>query len=168
MRTAYNAYTMTMWIRPTVTTSGTLVHLSTASNGGGICYDLLVFSPTGSLVLQHITSTLVMFGIATNTITANVWTHLALMYSAASGLRIFINGQIVAISSSATSIGYYDPGPPLFITLGNISPLGSSTALACNTSSTTIASGFYNGWMDDFRLYNRELNSEELCALINL
>lgn len=81
---------------------------------------------------------------------------------------MFFNGQIVIISSNAASFNYLDSGAPLFITLGNIRPLGSSTPLVCNVSNIAIVIGSYSGFIDDFRLYNRELAAEELCVLMNL
>jgi hypothetical protein len=35
----------------------------------------------------------------------------------------------------------------------------------CPVGSIPIASGSYTGAIDDFRLYNRELDSQELCVL---
>ncbi len=51
--------------------------------------------------------------------------------------------------------------------LGNISPAGSSTPVNCPSGSPAIASGYFPGAIDEFRLYNRDLNTEELCVLAN-
>lgn len=166
IRTTFQAYTVSLWIMPTVTmTGGSLIHISTTATGGGICYELLAFTGSGVLVAQHLTSNLVAVGIQGPSIIVNTWTHIAMTYSALHGIRLYINGQLIGLSSNANTIGWYEGWTPLFATLGNISPLGPTTPLNCNVSSLPILPGSYTGWMDDLRIYSREITADELCRL---
>jgi hypothetical protein len=99
----------------------------------------------------------------------NSWTHVAVVYSQINGVRLFINAQL-SISSSLSSVPYnltrWDI--PLYTTLGNNNPMNLATGVSCSTGAIPIISGPYTGGIDDFRLYNRELNNEELCVLANM
>ena len=168
MRTFNLAFTVAMWINPSVTTNGgSLVHVSTASSGGGTCYDLLVFTAGGALVTQYLPSTPPVVAILGPLIPVNVWTHVAVIFGQSNGVRLHINGQMVAASSNTGATGLRDYNSPIYITLGNISPFGPSASTTCSNGSLAIASGSYTGMIDDFRLYNREIDLQEMCVLVN-
>lgn len=162
------AYTVSLWIRPTMTTNGgSLVHLSTAVNGGGTCFDLLVFTAGGTLVVQHMTAWGNMMAIQGPLISINVWTHIAVVYGTAYGIRLYINGQLAVTTLNINTVSVANPMSPMFITLGNIGPMGPLASITCSNGTIPIASGSYNGLIDDFRLYNRELSVQDLCVLAN-
>ena len=168
MATFNPAFTVALWINPTVTINGgSVVHMSSVSSGSGICYDLLVFTAAGALVAQYLPNTLVAVGMLGPLITVNTWTHVAVIYGQRNGVRLYVNGQLVVASSSTGSINLRDFASQTFITLGNISPSGPSASTACYNGSIPIASGSYTGAIDDFRLYNREIDLQELCVLSN-
>jgi hypothetical protein len=103
-------------------------------------------------------------------IPANTWTHIAVVYQFTIGVRLFINGQYTSASMNTGNIGVYETSVtplPWYITLGNISPMGSTTPTTCIAGSAGIASGAFSGQIDEFRVYSRDLNGEEICALVN-
>ncbi|CAF3767224.1 unnamed protein product [Rotaria sp. Silwood1] len=162
-------FSFSLWINPTSTTGGgTIVHLSSNSYGNSTCYDPLVFTSTGALVCQWMTSGPTVSGVQGPLIPANTWTHVAVVYGFTNGVRLFINGQF-STSSTSGSLSLVDPNTNIwYITLGNKSPLGSSASVNCQSGSITISSGSFLGSIDEFRLYNRELNNQEICVLANL
>ncbi|CAF1565306.1 unnamed protein product, partial [Rotaria sp. Silwood1] len=167
MRANDQSFSFSLWVNPTSTTSGgTLVHLSSNSNGNGTCYDLLVFTSTGALVCQWLYANNSADSAQGSVIPANTSTHVVVVYSYKSGVRLFINGQF-STSSNAGSFSVFDASSPWYITLGNKSPLGSSASLSCQSGSIPISSGSFSGSIDEFRMYNRELNNQEICVLAN-
>jgi len=119
-----------------------LMSQHTGGNGGeqyfGIDKDAytLSFSVNSALGTYGVNS-------GTNTITPNVWTHVALTLSA-TGSRIFINGNLVGYNATvkywqATSrnvnIGYGEYGPSYF--KGSMSNLRITTGTALYTSNFT-------------------------------
>ncbi|CAF0856008.1 unnamed protein product [Rotaria sordida] len=92
----------------------------------------------------------------------NTWTHIAIVYLNTNGFRLFINGQLIdAVSGSMTTNQF-----SLYITLGNNSPGLSISSSSC--VSSTVVAGPYRGAIDEFRIYNRELDVQELCVLANI
>ena len=164
-----SAFTVSFWIYPTITpTGGSLVHLSSSANGGGTCYDLLVFAPSGNLVVQYMTdwgST--MFSFQGPSVSINVWTHITVMYAQSNSILLYLNGVLAAASTQTSGINYHDFVTPMYITLGNFNPAGPTAPFSCSNGSIPIASGPYRGWIDEFRLYNRALTMQELCVLAN-
>jgi hypothetical protein len=77
-----------------------------------------------------------------------VWTHLAATYDGRI-LRVYVNGtQVGSITTSG----------------GN---LGTSTG-ALRIGGNTIWGEFFNGTIDDVRIYNRALSAAEINNLKNL
>jgi hypothetical protein len=56
----------------------------------------------------------------------------------------------------------------LYVTLGNNSPFSPIWTAGCLSSNLSLVSGPYRGAVDEFRLYNRELDSQEICVLANV
>lgn len=58
---------------------------------------------------------------------------------------------------------------PFFITLANTNPQGPAYAINCpGGNSIGVISGLFSGAIDDFRLYNQELDAQEICVLANM
>lgn len=164
------SFTVALWINPATTSGGgSLIHMSNLQTGSGsMCYDLLAFTSTGTLVVQLMQSTTAVTGYQGPLIPANTWTHVVVVFGSANGVRIYVNGQISTTSPGLSSISTIDISDPQFMTLGNNSPQGLSGSVSCRNGSIAIVPGPYVGGMDDFRLYNRELNNQEICALANI
>ena len=163
------AYSISMWINPTSTVGGSVLHLSTLWSGNGTCYDLLGLTASGNIVLQWIMSTSNVNRTQGPIISANTWTHIAVVYQWDKGIRLYLNGQLGGSSSNTAGFTLYDINAaplPWYMTFGNTSPLGSPAATNC-LSSSSIVPGAFSGAIDEFRLYNRELSFGELCVLSN-
>ncbi|CAF1314535.1 unnamed protein product [Didymodactylos carnosus] len=171
------SFSVSLFINPTQnsTTSGsTLVHLSVSPTGSistnwcDYCYDLLALTSTNLLVAQIFTcspsavSSLTSSGTA---IVANQWTHIALTYAYQNGVRLYVNGLLVAFTTSG-SVWFSQYNVPAYVTLGNTSPLGVAVT-GCTDNSTFHTPGPFQGSIDEFRIYGRELNVNEICVLAN-
>ena len=117
--------------------------------------------------MQYLTSIPSIIAVQGPLIPVNTWTHVAAVFGRVNGLRLYVNGQLVGASSTTSTINYDAIMQQLYVTLGNISPLGPSTPTLCLNGSIQIAPGSYTGMIDDFRLYNREIDTQELCVLVN-
>ena len=161
-------FTFSLWINPdTLTGGGTLIHVSNLPNGNGSnCYDFLTFTPSGGLVVQWLQTAFIANSTLGPVIPANTWTHVAIVFSSAYGMRIHINGQLSTVSQGI-NLGTYGFANPLFITLGSSSPLGTFASYNCRNGSIPVIPGPFKGAIDDFRIYNRELDIEEICVLAN-
>lgn len=166
--TSIIAFSISLWIKPdNITRGGTLVHVSNLQTGNGSCYDLLSFNARGGLIVQLMQSTTIVNGTEGPIIPANVWTHVAVVFGPLNGLRLYVDGLLrtVSVGASQGSNGVVDPQ---FITIGNISPLGSSASLNCRNGSVPTTPGAYRGAIDEFRFYNRALDNQEICILANM
>ncbi|UJR27613.1 hypothetical protein I4U23_008894 [Adineta vaga] len=164
-------FTFSFWINPSSFIGGsTIIHVSNSLHGNGtLCFDLLALTNTGSVVAQWMLWSNAVEGIQGPVISANTWTHIVYIYSRPNSVRLYINAQLSVTTPSAGSINLRDFDAPFYIILGNISPLGSSASVNCNTAASfPIVSGSFIGAIDDFRIYSRELNPQEICVLANL
>lgn len=152
-------YTVAIWINPTNTAGGTVMHLSSRTDGAQTnawCLNIIGFTSGGQIAVNSWNGGNVF--VTGPTAALNTWTHVAGTYSATNGLRLYVNG--VLIGASAT-FGFSAGGVPMTITLGS-SLLGQGI---CNTGS--ISAGQYRGSLDEFRVYARELTAAEIVKLAN-
>lgn len=85
-----------------------------------------------------------------------IWTYAASTYSTSNGIRLYISDTLVG---SANASAHSASGIPMTITLGNA--LNGSN---CTRATQPIP---YRGFVDEFRLYSRELSAADLCILAN-
>jgi hypothetical protein len=169
MATATVPFSISLWMKPDNTNTGgcSLVHVSSLQNGSGQCYDVLSLSSSGALIVQLMQIATIVNGTQGPVIPTNTWTHVAVVFGATNGLRIYINGLL-----SSTTLGVFQNQNgvinPQYVTLGNTSPLGQFPGLSCRNGSIPYMPGPYKGAIDEFRMYSRELNNEEICVLANL
>ncbi len=90
-------------------------------------------------------------------VSANVWTHIVYTYSTINGLQLYINGSL---NGSTVPMAYLASDEVNILTLGN--PLQAN---AGNVQS--ILSNVFNGSIDEFRVYSRELNITDVYKLAN-
>lgn len=145
---------------------GSLVHISYLQNGNGShCYDLMALTSTGTLVVQLMQSTSLVNAYQGPSIPSNSWIHLTVVYGSTNGVRIYMNGQITMVSSNTATIPFNNNNEPFYVTLANSSPLGPTMTPNCRNGSIPILAGPFNGAIDEFRLYSRELTNQEICKL---
>lgn len=91
---------------------------------------------------------------ALSALSSNTWTHVAQTFSAANGNRLYINGTLVTTVSSPSGTGV---GPYVFI--------GTSLPGSQPCNHGVIANGQFNGSIDEFRVFGRELTADDVCQL---
>ncbi|CAF3814722.1 unnamed protein product [Adineta steineri] len=150
-----HSYSIALWVKRTSTGGGTLVHLSTQTNGLGWCVSLLGFRSTGEIVATNWASS--GKEVVGPVLPINVWTHVASTFSTMNGLRFYING----IYSAGTGVMNYGAAQQaVILTLGN--PIAGGS---CNSMS--ITTGIYSGYLDEFRVYSRELSVADVYTIAN-
>jgi hypothetical protein len=107
--------------------------------GSSLGYDPLTFASNGTLIAR-MGNTSILFASLLEL--SPVWTHIALTWSSTNGLILYVNNQKVASASTSTSVG-------------------TGTA----TNSLTLGGGSFAGTIDEWRVYSRELSSNDVCAI---
>ncbi|CAF1407411.1 unnamed protein product [Adineta steineri] len=147
-----SSFSMSLWVQRTSTGEGTLVHYSTETDGDGWCTVPIGFSSTGNIIATAWAPDNQVTGPV---LSINTWTHIATTYSPTTGLILYVNGESVGgtgVQSNAAS------WIVVILTLGN-----SLSGGEC--SSQSIATGTFSGYLDEFRVYSRELSATEIYAL---
>ncbi|CAF0903667.1 unnamed protein product [Adineta steineri] len=143
---------MSLWIQRTSTGEGTLVHYSTETDGQGWCTVPIGFSSAGNIIATAWAPDNQVTGPV---LSINTWTHIATTYSLTNGLRLYVNGTSVGGTGAQSNAA---PSEVVILTLGN-----SLSGGECNSQS--IATGTFSGYLDEFRVYSRELSDTEVYAL---
>ncbi|CAF0780857.1 unnamed protein product [Adineta steineri] len=154
--TSNKPFSFSLWIRP-ILLRGVLLHLSIYNNGAGWCMPFLSFTSNGSLVAQIYNGSAVVSAIdPTFSISTSVWSHIVQTWSSTNGLRLYINNNLVKSNPVST---YTASGGSNFVTLANMLSNASTCLLGPGDSIP------YQGDIDDFRAYSRELSSSDVCTL---
>lgn len=151
-------YTVAIWIKPSDLTGATIMHFSVFLNGSSSwCLATMKLTASGQIVINSYNGSLIsLFGPYA---TLNQWTHVAMTYSTINGLRLFIDG--FQHGSSSLPFTYKTESLPMVITLGS-SLLGFGY---CGGAPMPISQ--YQGYLDEFRVYARELTPKEVWTLAN-
>lgn len=151
-------FSISLWIRPT-SLSGVLVHVSNNASGLGWCLPFLGFATNGSLVAQILnTNGIISVSSPSAPIISSTWIHIVQTWSSTNGLRLYIDNILVA-SSLSLATTYTASTISNYVTLGN-----SLTGNTCNQGQLGPLTP-YQGDIDDFRIYSRELNAADVCTL---
>ncbi|CAF2090316.1 unnamed protein product [Rotaria magnacalcarata] len=151
-------YSISIWINPTVTTSGNIIHVAPTTIGISWSVPMLGFINTGNLGAQGCSPS-ESVSLTEPVVPTGTWTHVVITYGTSNGLRLWINGTQFSASSSAYN--YTAPDVPVPVTLG------ASLSSAGSCSSDVITTGQYLGSLDEFQLYSRELSSTDIWNLAN-
>ena len=120
----------------------------------------LSFATNGSLVAQISNNNgTISTSTPASSVGISVWSHVVQTWSPTNGLRLFVNNILVA-SRLSLATTYVASSTKNFVTLGN-SLNGINT---CNSSQVGLLTPFA-GDMDDFRVYSRELSTNDICRL---
>jgi hypothetical protein len=137
------AVTVSAWIKPSALSG----YIASRRSSWALSWELYVSNGN------------IRFGIATGAdatassaaviqANGNVWTHVAATYTTADGaLRVYINGTADGTATRGSAIA---------------SPAGLSTLIGADARDIT---NFFNGTLDDVRVYNRALSAQEISAL---
>ncbi|UJR12874.1 hypothetical protein I4U23_017048 [Adineta vaga] len=144
-------YSVAVWINPTNLTGGTIMHLSSRTDGaqvGGWCLLIMRLTSSGQIAINSWNSSNVP--ITGSSVLLNAWTHVIATYSLTNGERLYVNGTL---RGSVGGYKFQAGTVPMTMTLGS-SLLGTGV---CNTG--TIQMGQFYGSFDEFYIYARELTS---------
>jgi hypothetical protein len=151
-------FSVIYWTRPR-SINRTIVHLSSMADGRGWCIGLLGITTTGTTGGQVYNSgSITIFGPLISM--SPVWTHVVETWSTTNGLRLYVNGALVSSVPSATS--YTASGLSNFITLGD--SLNGVNYCVGGALGAHVP-GPFDGDMDDFRVYSRELTATDINTI---
>ncbi|CAF0796535.1 unnamed protein product [Adineta steineri] len=152
--TSNHPYSISLWVQRTSTSGGTLVHVSAQFKGAGWCTDFIGFSSSGQIVGASYDGT--VKNVVGPVVSINAWTHVTTTFSTTNGVRLYVNGSLI---NSTGTMAYSASGAVNTLTLGNPRVTG------CATKS--IVPGTFYGYLDEFRLYSRELSAADVTTLAN-
>jgi hypothetical protein len=145
-------YSMSIWIKPTVINTSSIIYVSSNSDGSGWCFGMLGMSSSGQLIAASFDGALV--SIVGSNLILNNWTHAAITYSTVNGLRLYIDGTLL---SSSVPCSYAASGVQNYLFL----------ASSLNHTTCGGQNGQFFGALDEFRLYSRELSASDVWTLFN-
>ncbi|CAF0929363.1 unnamed protein product [Adineta steineri] len=152
-----SSYSFSLWINPSQTNASTILLAYQNSSSYSIwCSVYLGFTTQGQIQAQS-QSSKGFINVLGPSISTYVWTHIAQTYSSTNGISLYINGSLF---NRSASINYRSGCAPLTVRLGNSFTTVNQTCL-----NTTSQGGQYIGWMDEFRVYSRELSSSDVQTL---
>ena len=159
---ANRSFSIAFWVRP-LSLVGRLVHVSANITGFGWCIPFLGFHANGSLVAHIVVSSVTIRAVFGPAIPlAPQWTHVVQTWSQTNGLRLYIDGALVAVRT--INVGSYAASTiPMYVTLGN--SLGGASHCAVGQVGSPAP---FIGDMDEFRIYSHELTTDDVCALYNI
>jgi hypothetical protein len=157
------AFSFEAWIQPT-TSSGMLLMVASNQQANTFwCFPFLGFDSSGHLVGQTLVTVINNVGyylIATdpNPLPSGVWTHVAMTWSPNDGVRLYRNGVDVADAPPVQSYDHDFPASNVsdYIILGSL----RGSANYCWFANIEIAP--YEGAVDDFKVFDRELQPSEV------
>jgi len=139
------AVTMTAWIYPRVD-----AHWHVLDKGDG---DKRLFAEGTRLTINgriRYSATHAYSDSADNTVTLNTWQHVAMTWSRTTNrIRLYLNGAEVRYAQQDTGSGIVQEDSDYPFTIGARGALGDVT--------------FFDGLMDEVRLYNRALSPQEIA-----
>ena len=154
---SHRPFSISLWVRPR-SLSGVIVHVSSNAVGTGWCLPFLGFASNGSVVAQILNGAAVRWAVGPSIPVNSSWTHIVQTWGPVNGVRLYVNnvlvGSIWAMAGSYTASSLSN-----FVLLGDV------------RSGTTCAPGFigsltgFDGDMDEFRIYSRELTADDICTL---
>ena len=148
--TTLNLYTYSCWIKPQGTAGG--FALCFGESAFGIC-QTLAFQPTGSVTAGSYygsgSQSLIHSSVTYST---NQWIHIAMTRDLTT-IKLYVNGVLFTSSSAATfgSNAYYGTNQPIRAYIG----------------ARTTGTSYFNGSIDDVRIYNNAVTQTEIIAMYN-
>ncbi|CAM4771030.1 unnamed protein product [Rotaria magnacalcarata] len=151
-------FSISFWVYPQ-SLSGTLVHVSSSLNGTGWCMPFIGLTGNGSLVAQIYNG--VTLSLLGPNVSLSTWYHIVQTWSPTSGLQLYVNSWMTYALTSATSF-VASGSSPMYVTLANsLFDSGNCHGGMLNSTMPFI------GAIDDFRVYSRELTSNDVCTIYN-
>ena len=152
--TPNGSYSISLWIQPR-SLSGIVVDVSSDPTAMSWCLPFVGFAASGGVIGQTLSSTSVRSVLGPSVSTSSAWSHIFVTWSTTNKLQLYVNNVLVGSNNLATI--YTGSGLSNYVTLGN----GFAGAGSC-FQGILGSSNPYNGDIDDFRVYSRELTSSEV------
>ena len=153
------SYSFSIWIYPFLTNQTTILYVYENSfSVNRWCLSSLNFDSQGRIQAQSRLDSGII-NVLGPVISSNVWTHIVQTYSQSNGMSLYINGSFYNRSST---FNYRSSETPLTLRLGNVF---DDLNGVCVTRSIGQIERQYQGWMDEFRVYSRELTSTDAQLL---
>ena len=158
-----NSYSMSIWIKPTSLTNGTIVYVSRCNYACTPywCLPFIGLTSAGQIAIQSWSSVSFngysLVSLTGPVLSTSVWTHVVQTYSSTNGMCLYVNGVLL---NQSIAFPYAASGSPVYLYLGSF-PMS-----AC-VPSNVICAGQYYGLLDEFRLFSREISATEVYALAN-
>jgi len=153
---ASRPFSFAFWIYPYSINGGTLIQVSSTSNSTGWCYSFMGLNYLGQItMLVYNSQPSVLLGPI---LPVRTWTHLAETYSNTNGVQMYINGVLYARSAPVTRSASNQ---------NDYLNFGSYVNTYCGPGSNSIYPIAYNGIIDEFYVYRRELSAADVYALAN-
>ena len=146
-------YSFSIWIRPYVPQQAAIMHLSALSDGTGWCLPVLGLTSNAQLAVYS--NGPGVKSVMGPIVPLNSWTHVAVTYRQAIGMRLYVNGTL---KSSLGSFVFSSGGQPMHMFVGS-----PSSGVGCVAGYNS--SGPYFGAVDEFRIYSRELSLADVATL---
>jgi hypothetical protein len=154
------SFSVLLWMRSR-SLNRTVVHVSAYTSGSGWCIPFVGISSNGSVVVQIFTGVAILpCVIKASASSFTSWTHVVETWSMTNGLRLYLDGTLTGSLASAKT--FLASGVSNFVTLGN-SRNGMNICTGGCVSSR--APGAFDGDIDDFRVYSRELTASEVNTI---
>jgi hypothetical protein len=134
-----------LWINPSSTNTSSIVHVSNNFS----CWNMISFDNQGHIIVESPENQTIIGP----SLTSNSWTHIAQTYSTNNGIKLYINGTLF---NKTQSLDYSSVDQSCTITAGDCSQ---------NCEICDVEGASYNGFIDEFRVYTRELNASAIQML---
>lgn len=154
---ANREFSIALWINPTVATGTLIQKTRLATSTTAPCSILMAFSTIGQIVFGIPTAVGSTSQIVGPSISINQWTHLGYTYSSTNGVIMYVNG---IKQGSTGNVSYATWGT-------NYDYLNIAQNISTTCSLSLIANGYYQGSVDEFYVYRRELSANAIASLAN-
>ncbi|CAF3677119.1 unnamed protein product [Rotaria sp. Silwood1] len=150
-------FSMAMWIYPSSLNNIAIIQMFGTSVMSSNCVTLLgIYSAsssttTGQLIISNYNS--YASYLTGPFVTQNTWTHISLTYSFTNGYTLYVNGVLFGTSGSVS-----------FTQSSTLAYLYIGYTLSCSGNSVT---NYYQGYIDELYIYNRELSQSDVTSLAN-
>jgi hypothetical protein len=147
-----NGFTLATWFKSNA--SGQWCRIVVLSSGPGINETYLAIDTSGNLAYSSQNGAVVIYTLLY--VNDNNWRHVAVSVTSSGVASIYING--IVYNSPYVGAGY----PPNIATARTMNYVGKSPY-----APPAGIDGYYNGYVDDVRIYNRPLSGSEINQIYN-
>lgn len=157
-------FSIALWVKPRAN-AHVLVHSSVNESGGnGFCLPILGHDSRGRLVAQvsFATDPKALLVATGRELALGQWNHVAMTWRAVEGVRLYIDGSLVASAAPKVADERHRDAPavPMYLFFGG------DNGGRCWTGA--LEAGTYRGTFDDVHVYDHVLTTDEIARDMNL